>query len=217
MLREEAQWLGREIYSRNPDEIFPLCDVGSSTGDMRRADQPWIDQYLFRPARDQGRVVRFADLKASDGVDLVGDVTDSRFVDRIRTLGFRSVVCANVLEHVANRGALAAGLLSLVPVGAYLFVSCPYRFPIHPDPIDNGFRPDPDELASLFIGTRVVSKAVIGGGSYLRMLLANPRRFYAKSARTAGPLTSGAAWKRVAHHFPWLFREFRVSCVVLQK
>jgi hypothetical protein len=217
MLREEAQWLGRQIHSRNPDEIFPQCDVGSSTGQMRHQDQPWIDEYLFKPAREQGRVVRFADLKPAEGVDLVGDVTDTRFVERLQAMGFRSIVCANVLEHVERRAALAGGLLSAVPDGGYLFITCPYRFPIHPDPIDTGFRPDPDQLARLFPGATLVSKAVIGGGSYLRMLLANPATFFRKSARTTGPLTSSSAWSRVAHHFPWLFREFKVSCVVLRK
>jgi hypothetical protein len=217
MLREEAIWLGRQIHSHDPDAIFPQCDVGSSTGDMRDRDQPWIDQYVFKPARDNAKVVRFADLKPAPGVDLVGDVTSQPFIERLRGMGFRSIVCANVLEHVEDREKLANGLLAVLPKGGLLFVTCPYRFPIHPDPIDTGFRPTPDRLASLFSGTTVISKAVIGGGSYLRMLLANPSRFFQKSARTAGPLTTSSAWSRVAHHLPWLVREFQVSCVVLQK
>jgi hypothetical protein len=217
MLREEAVWLGRQIHSLDPDLVFPQCDVGSSTGNFRHDDQPWIDAYLFKPAREGGRVVRYADLKPAAGVDLVGDLTDPRFVETLRGMGFRSVVCANVLEHVPDPTAIAAGLLSAVGPGGYLFLTCPYRFPIHPDPIDTGFRPSPAELGSLFPGSTVRAQAVVSGGSYLRMVAHNPARFFRKSVRTAGPLTQSSAWGRVAHHFPWLFRQFQVSCVVLQK
>jgi SAM-dependent methyltransferase len=216
VLRKEAIWLGDQIYALDPDRVFPLCDVGSSTGDFRHDDQPWIDEHLFKPARTRGRTVRYADLKPAAGVDLVGDLTDPRFVQSLRRTGFRSILCANVLEHVPDPAAIAAALVSAVAPGGYVFVTCPYRFPIHPDPIDTGFRPSPDELSRLFPGTTVRSQAVVRDGSYLSMLRRNPARFLRKSARTAGPLTTSSSWQRIVHHVPWLFRQFQVSCVVLQ-
>lgn len=50
MLIEEAQWFGRIIGLIGADVIYPMLNVGSSTEEFRKVDQPYIDEYLFKPS-----------------------------------------------------------------------------------------------------------------------------------------------------------------------
>jgi 2-polyprenyl-3-methyl-5-hydroxy-6-metoxy-1,4-benzoquinol methylase len=140
--------------------------------------QPWIDAYLFAPARLRRRTVYHADMQAADGVDFVGDITDESFVARMKAQSFRSVLCCNLLEHVEDRVRVARVLTDLVRPEGHLILSVPNVFPYHPDPIDTMYRPDPEELASLFPGMLVTQSAIVGAGTLagytLRRLFADP-------------------------------------------
>ena len=151
MLREEAAWLAR-IISTLPSSAFPLLDLGSSTANHRFEDQTFIDTEIFAPLQRSGHGVIHADLKAAPGVDIALDFT--RPDDRRRladSTHFGSVLCANMFEHldIAPEEA-ATHLLDLCAPDTYLLVTVPKSFRYHPDPIDNMYRPDGDELAGLF-------------------------------------------------------------------
>ncbi|MCS6851724.1 MAG: hypothetical protein NZ700_11215 [Gemmataceae bacterium] len=222
MLIQEARWLGQAMAEAG-DAIYPMLNVGSNTWEFRTRHQPWIDRYLFAPARQRGQVVKHLDLQADHGVDLVGDLTDPAFLRQLAAMEFRSVLCSNLLEHVPNREELAATLVGIVPVGGYLFVSCPYRFPYHPDPIDTMFRPGVEELAALFPGTSVERQAIVDGGRMATLLLrdiarrpmafagAVIRRLVRRSAEDRQVITRGASF------LPWFFRRVQATCVVLRK
>src|SRR5438876_7978807 len=149
MLIEEAQWLCSKLDALDPDRVFPMCNIGSSTEHFRRVEQPYIDKYLFEPARARNLKVVHVDTKAAAGIDLVGDLTDPNFLRRVTTLNIKSVMCCNLLEHVTNRQIICDAMRSMVRPGGYLFLTVPYRFPYHEDPIDTMFRPTIDELARL--------------------------------------------------------------------
>src|SRR5439155_585361 len=129
--------------------------------------QPWIDELIFAPARAAGRTVLHLDAKSAEGVDIVADLSDRLAISGLAAGGFRSILCSNLLEHVVDRTQIALALLEIVPQRGYLFVSGPYRYPLHPDPIDSMFRPTPRELAGLFPGTRLQREAIIKNGRYL--------------------------------------------------
>ncbi|KRH95855.1 MULTISPECIES: hypothetical protein [Cylindrospermopsis] len=57
MLKQEAQWLGKMIYSLDQDSIFPLLNLGSSSQNFREKQQPWIYQFLFKPAQQSAVVL----------------------------------------------------------------------------------------------------------------------------------------------------------------
>lgn len=221
MLIEEAKWLARQIAELEPDRVYPLLDVGSSTQRFRTEEQPWIDQEIFAPARRAGRPVSHLDAKPADGVDIVADLGDPRALEGLARRGYRSVFCSNLLEHVADRDAIARALVGLVPKGGYLFVSCPYRYPFHPDPIDTLFRPTPLELAALFGGTRLERQALVHAGNYFDQLRRTPVASVKLLVRLCLPFYRPPAWRRAAdeflRHLPWLFRRFEASCVVLQR
>ena len=79
----ESQWLGQRLAALPAEELFPLLNVGSSTGEFRTRTQPWIDQKIFAPMRQRGGTVYHLDIKEAPGVDIVGDLFDPVFLDRI--------------------------------------------------------------------------------------------------------------------------------------
>ena len=72
MLWREAKWFANEMQKRTDAELYPMLNIGSHTEEFRKREQPWIDRYLFAPARDKGLSVVHSDLQSLPGVDLVG-------------------------------------------------------------------------------------------------------------------------------------------------
>lgn len=230
MLRSEARWFGQRLRALPAEAIYPQLNLGSQTLHFRTQEQPWIDAFLFAPARRRGGVVIHADLQAAPGVDLVGDLTDPQFLAHLQSLRFRSVICSNLLEHVVGPRRIAEAATAAVVPGGYLFVSVPYRFPYHPDPIDTLFRPSPAEVAALFPGTSVVEQRIVRGwligyaAERLWRLFPPCRRREVLGAmppansHLLSRLRSPAQWLPAAMTWlPWLWRPFEISCVVLRK
>ena len=151
MLAAEARWFRDRLAAWPAERLFPLCNVGSAAGEGQLREQPWIERDVFGPLKKlPGARISNCDLFPGAGVDLVGDLTEPAFRERLADLGVKAIFCANVLEHVPEPARLAAGLSALLPPGGLLFVSVPQAFPYHPDPIDTLFRPTPAELTALF-------------------------------------------------------------------
>src|SRR2546428_10218391 len=106
MQRLEAAWLAAHLAELPAQDLFPMLNIGSSTAHFRMVRQPWIDALVFAPLRAQGHVVKHLDMKSGEGIDLVGDLMAPTLAESLRSFGFRSVVCSNVLEHVTDRATL---------------------------------------------------------------------------------------------------------------
>lgn len=217
MLIQEAQWFAEQLALLEPRQVFPMCNVGSSTEAFRTRDQPWIDRLIFAPARHRGQVVKHLDMQSAPGVDIVGDLCEPEFLARIAQMQFRSVFCSNLLEHVVQREAICHTLLAIIPVGGYLFLSTPCCFPYHPDPIDTGFRPTIGELAALFPGTRQIAASVVVGQTLLGMRTQDPVVFAFTLVRCLFPMYKPVAWWRNRGYLPWFHRRLTASCVILRK
>lgn len=224
MLYREAKWIRDQFRNMPDDDIFPLLNVGSSTRELRERDQPWIDEQVFAPLRTRGGKILHQDLKQADGVDLVGDLDDPNFQTELRTLGIRSILCSNVLEHVPNPRRLAKTLREIIQPGAYLVVTVPRAFPYHPDPIDTRFRPSPEDLVALFSDVTTVCSEELPCGTAFGLLPGNVGRL----ARKAVELTQlrRQAGSRAEHHagranpidwvWPHAIRPFVVTCAVMR-
>lgn len=115
-------------------------------------------------------------------------------------------------------------MLDLIPQNGYLILSVPNAFPYHPDPIDTLFRPTVDELVALFPGTHCVAAEIVPCGRLFVLVEGNFLRLAGKAAgmllRRPAPSSADAS---VRHEslldwvYPWAFRQFRATCVVLQK
>ncbi|MCP3105083.1 hypothetical protein LZ198_40075 [Myxococcus sp. K15C18031901] len=217
-MKQEAKWLGRELGRLDLSRASPVVNVGSSTRYFREVQQPWIDQDLFAPLRRRGGRVIHQDLKADDGVDVVGSLMDPECLARLAEWSPRSVCCTSVLEHVDDRRGFAQRLTELVAPDGVLLLSVPRAFPWHPDPIDTMFRPSVDELVALFPTMRPRAAKVVACGRLLDLVagdLPGAVSRLLKPGRGAGaddvPRASLRQWL-----WPWLVKPFEVTCVVLE-
>src|SRR5262249_57636397 len=166
MYIRESEWLGQRLASLSSDELFPMLDVGSSTEDYRTIQQPWIDQNIFAPIRKRGGKVYHLDMKEARGVDIVGDLLDREFLDRVAQMKVKSVMVSGLFLHLTNRQEVADILLKIVPPGGYIIVSGPKSSPYCPDPIDTMFRPTIEEMHKHFPDTEIVDSAIIDIGTW---------------------------------------------------
>jgi hypothetical protein len=146
VLIRESEWVGKALQAL-PDDAFPLVNVGCQTREFREVSQPWVSENIFAPLDAANRKVLHVDIRPDVGVDLVADVTSAEGQAAIRASGARSVLCTNLLEHVPDPSAVLEHLADMVPVGGYLVVTGPLRFPYHADPIDTMYRPTAAEMA----------------------------------------------------------------------
>jgi hypothetical protein len=170
MLANEAAWLEAELAQIPSERLDPLLSIGSGTRHARTVLQPWIEEGVYSPLTRRGIRVIHHEYEAADGVDIPGDLLAPDVAASLRGCGARSVLCCNVLEHVADR-APAIGLLSdLVGPDGYLLLTVPRRFPFHPDPIDTMYRPSVEELRGEFPCFELVSGAEVRCGTLLGYL-----------------------------------------------
>ncbi len=218
MFKEEAKWLSNIIYSLEPNSVFPMLNIGSSSKKFREQEQPWIDELLFKPAREKEHSVIHTDMKNDIGVDLVGDLCDPAFLQKLSQMNIQSVLCSNLLEHLTNREEICKIISSIIPTGGYIFVTVPYEYPYHRDPIDTMFRPNIEELSNLFPDFKIVEGAIIKGG-YLVKSTTTPPILYALAMfiRLIVPIYQPLRWFDSLRYALWLFREISVSCVLLEK
>lgn len=217
MLLEEAQWLNRQLRNLRPDDLYPMCNLGSSTEHYRRVQQAYIDKYLFAPARMKNLEVIHVDAVDAPGVDLVADLTDSTLPARLAQYNIRSVMCCNLLEHVSDRMIVSALILSLLKPGGYLIATVPYRFPYHEDPIDTMYRPTVAEVAALFPCTSVHKAAIVRASRFGYEMQCNYRDLFRMMARSVAPFYRPRSWRANVRRLNEIVAGYKVTCVILRK
>jgi hypothetical protein len=147
MLIAEARWI-RDRLGELPDSDFPLVNVGAHNANFRTHVQPWVQQDVFAPLQRRGVQVLHLDIVDEPGVDIVADVTTAEGRAAIAATGARTLLCSNLLEHVADPAPVLAMLLASIPPGGNLLLTGPTAYPHHPNPIDTMFRPDARDMAA---------------------------------------------------------------------
>jgi hypothetical protein len=124
-------------------------------------------------------------------------------------------VCSNLLEHLTDRAAFARAMTKILPAGGIAIVTVPRSYPFHADPIDTGYRPLPDEIATLFPSCTLVRGEVVDDTTYATELRQKGmRRAFRSVVGAARPW--GVAAKAQRARLRWLFKPFTTSCVVLR-
>lgn len=217
MLKMEAIWLSEAIAEMSPSEVYPLLNTGSSSEEFRKETQPWIDEYIFAPAQRKGYQVVHSDIKEMKGVDLVGDLGNQKFISQLAEMKFNSVLCSNLIEHVYNKAGICEMLELIIKPGGLIFITCPYSYPYHADPIDNGFRPSPDELATLFKRSRILFAQIIDCGTIFSNLITYPLRLIRALIRLSLPFYKYTEWQQLLRFYSWIFKRTKVTCLVLRR
>src|SRR5262249_8002066 len=218
MYIRESEWIGQRLESLPSDALFPLLNVGSSTKEYRTVMQPWIDQDIFSAVRKRGGKVYHLDIKEAPGVDIVGDLLDPEFLDRITYMTVKSVMVSSLFQYVTNRQEVADVLLKIVPPGGYIIVSGPQNFPYCPDPIDTMFRPTIKGMHKHFPGTATDDSAIIDSGNWRQWDARERGRSLARTiARLLVPFYRPLKWWELARGLPYFFKHITAFVMILRK
>jgi len=214
----EAIWLYEALKRYPPNELSPAINIGSSTKHFREYTKPHIAKYVTDPLTSRGiKLINF-DLKEGDGIDIVGDIYDKRVFCQLKKVRAKSLICSNILEHVRNRELFAKRCGSLLEAEGLIFITVPYSYPYHRDPIDTLYRPTPKEIASLFPGFIMEESSIIIDSRYIDDLKRySAMHIFMRVCRLFLPIYKPKSWLSHAHRLLWLFRPYKVSCVVLRK
>ena len=150
MFREESIWIKNALQKIQPSKNIEVANIGSSTGYFRKVLQPHIHNNIMDPLKEAGWNVLHVDMKDEPGVDLVADVTKHNFSGQFKNR-FGLTICTNLLEHVEDIDLVIQNLVDITCNNGYILITVPNKYKIHYDPIDNGFRPTPFEIASRFL------------------------------------------------------------------
>ena len=216
MFEAEAIWLGDLLKTQAGDKLSPLLNIGSSTARFREIEQPWTEQFIFGPLKQRGVCVLHLDSRSGDGIDIRADVLAAGELPRIRSFGPKAVLCCNILEHVPDPAALARRCVEIVGPGGLIFVTVPYSYPHHRDPIDTMFRPTPEELARLFSPAVIVKGRLSNRQSWWNDVGKRPWILLRPVLRLPFPFVNFAGWKRSVRRLYWLRHRYRVTAALFR-
>jgi SAM-dependent methyltransferase len=155
MFTEEAKWVEDALRLIKPlPSNKKVANLGSSTAYFREVIQPHINKHVLQPLKENNWQVFNVDLKPEEGVDEVADCTKKEFGQKYANQ-FGLTICTNMLEHVLDIPLVVQNLLDVTDNNGYIMLTVPYKYRIHHDPIDNGFRPEPKEIFNLFPSNKV--------------------------------------------------------------
>ena len=217
MFEAEASWLDRRLKERTAEELSLLLNVGSSTRQFREIEQPWTERLLFAPLRARGVKIIHLDARDGEGIDIRADILADADLPRIKALRPKSILCCNILEHVLDPKALAQRCIDIVGPGGFIFVTVPYSYPHHRDPIDTMFRPAPEILAGIFRPAAMVEGEIVDAGeSYRGQVAKRPWILFRHIFRFPFPFIGFRGWKRSMRKLYWLFNNYRITGAVFQ-
>lgn len=217
MFEAEAIWLRDLLRLQDRAALSPLINIGSSTRHFREQEQPWTDRALFTPLKARGVQVLHLDNREGDGIDIRADILADHALPHIKGFAPRAVLCCNILEHVADPAGLARRCIEIVGPGGLIFVTVPYSYPHHRDPIDTMFRPTPEQLAALFRPAVMLKGEVIDTGqSWWTDVGRRPWILLRPLLRLPFPFIDFPGWKRSVARLYWLRHRYRVTGALFQ-
>jgi len=213
----ETNWLASILKNLPPEDLSPLLNVGSSTAELRETHQPWTEQHLFAPLKARGIEIIHLDSRDGDGIDIRADITNAGDLARIQAKHARAVLCCNILEHVREPKRVADHCIEIAGPGGYVFVTVPYSYPRHRDPIDTLYRPTPAELQTLFPHADMLNSEIVDAGeSYLTQVKRRPWILLRHILRAPFPFIGYEDWRHSMRKPYWLFNNYKVTCAVFK-
>lgn len=184
MLHREARAIAH-LVAMWPPSAFPVAYLASGLVEDGRGDVG--HSLVMAELRRRGGRVVLHELATTDGIDVAGDLLLEETWLRLRAAGFRSLLCANLLEHLEDRRRLVELVQQHLPPGGYLLVTVPRRYPYHTDPIDTRYRPTPVQLAAAFEGLELVDERLVWSSPALLRLVREPRLIAIKLRKAFQP------------------------------
>ena len=216
MLINESKW----IYSILDDLELKKDDVVFNFGSQSskyNSQNAFVMDNVILPLRRKCQFKNI-DLKSGQGIDYSGDILEAGFFIQLAALNPKAILLSNVLEHVLDINRVTARISKLIQPNGYLIFTGPFKYPLHFDPIDNGFRPDIDEIKRLFPEFIVQKSDIVTDFNYSFYLLRNKKQLVITILRILMPFYRFYNWKRVVlPKFRWWNRPYQITCVLMKK
>lgn len=216
MLIKESEYI-KEIIELLPEKNLRILNFGSQSSEYIKK-QPYIFKNIIKPCETREYSLYNLDIKKSIGVDLVGDIFDDAFFSEIKSMQFDVIFVFNLLEHVTDIELMVSRLQKLIGEGKYIIFSGPNKYPIHLDPIDNGFRPEVEDVSMLFSDCSVVHGKTITDYTFSKYLFGSIKVFLSNLARLLAFFYKYNKWRKViVPKYKWLFKKYEITIVLLKK
>ena len=216
MLINEAKWISDIILSLPLTKGNIFLNFGSQSLKYNNENRHLME-LVINPLLKKCDL-RNLDIQNGPGIDYSGDLYNDSFFNQLKLIQFDGVLLCNVLEHVTNIKELARRVGELIKPGGFLIFSGPYKYPLHYYPIDNGFRPEIDEVVSLFDGYQKVQGDIITDFSYSYYMLSSFKQFVFMLLRVVTTFYKYKKWGSVVlPKFLWWNREFKITCILMKK
>ena len=216
MLVNEAKWIGEQIKTLSLKRESVVLNFGSQNLKYNKESKHLID-FVVNPIKQKCQLKNL-DLQKGPGIDYSGNILDDTFFNQLTSIQFECVLLCNVLEHVTNIEGIAQRVGELIKPGGFIIFTGPYEYPIHYDPIDNGFRPEIKEVIRLFNNFRIIQAEIVTDYTYAYYLKKNKKNLFLTLIRVLIPFYKFNKWKNVVlPKFKWWNKQFKVTCVLMQK
>ena len=216
MLINEAKWIGQQISGLPLSKKDIVLNFGSQTKNYINKNIHIIE-HVLKPLSQKCQLKNL-DLRSGHGIDYSGNILEDDFFNNLLSVQFAGILLCNVIEHVTNIEKFSSRVGQLVKRGGFLIFTGPYKYPLHYDPIDNGFRPEINEVMHLFKSFKVINAEKITDFTYSYYLFRNKRQLLSTLLRVMSPFYKFRKWKKVVlPKFKWLNKQFEVTCVLMEK
>ena len=212
MLLNESKWINSTIKNLIPQEGDVIINIGSQTKKFIEDGQPNIFWDIIQPLENCGCRVVNVDLQTGPGIEICGDINSAEVKNKIKILKPRIVLACNILEHVHSIDDTIKSLIEVLDNDVFLIVTCPTKYPYHPDPIDNGFRPTSADLNKLFHKLTVVVSGDVECENSLNELNRGKFGLVGRMGRLLVPFINLNGWIATVRRLPYIIKRYRVAC-----
>jgi hypothetical protein len=217
MLKIESIWIKTIINQIEINQNTYILNFGSQSQKTLKY-QPYIHYNVIAELQKKGAKIINFDIKEGEGIDISGNIYDYEVFERLKKYNFSYIFLFNVMEHVKEINEFCYRIQNLVKVNNMIIVTVPYDFPYHFDPIDNGLRPNVSELVKYFPNLIMIYGETITDYKYTYYLVHYWHITVRFIFRIFTPFYKFNTWKKtIITKIPYLFKPFKVTCVVLQK
>lgn len=217
MLEEEALWIAEKLTEFEADAVSPVIMLGSRLDLYGPGGQSFIYKHIISPCEQRGIRFIHSDLEDGEGVDIAGDIYDEETLAKLKQANARTVICANILEHVLDPNKLANRCIDVIETDGFAVFTVPHSFPYHPAPIDTQYRPNCDQIIEMLSDVEVISAEQVDCGSFLDQVIRSPFRFVKHVGQMLLFVPNYRRSLSAFHRNMWLFRNYKVSCVFVRK
>ena len=193
MLINEAKWIGERINHLPIIKNGIVLNFGSQTLKYNKENKHVID-FVINPLK-QVCLLKNLDLHKGPEIDYSGNILNDTFFNQLASIQFEGVLLCNVLEHVTNIKGIAQKVGKLIKPGGFLLFTGPYKYPVHYDPIDNGFRPKVQDVMSLFKEFNIIYAEIVTDYTYSYYLRKNNKQLFLTFVRVLTPFYKFRKWK----------------------